>query len=73
MQLTTKMKAEINTIQKGAEHTTQNVFSILGGGRGAISFETKKLCDASIRELVAYKVRLENSLCQTDIKEQDHL
>ena len=39
---------------------------------GGISFEDQKLIDASSEELNAYKVRLENILCQTDQKEKDY-
>ena len=73
MKLTTKTRAEIETIETRfhiirEEHVvpiTKKV-QILGG----ISFEDQKLIDASSEELNVYKVRLENILCQTDQKEK---
>ena len=75
MKLTTKTRAEIETIETRfhiirEEHVvpiTKKV-QILGG----ISFEDQKLIDASSEELNAYKIRLENILCQTDQKEKDY-
>ena len=40
---------------------------------GAISVEIKEIIDACILEVTGYKERVENLLCETDIKEQDHL
>ena len=37
-----------------------------------VSFEDEEKCQAIIAELNPYKVRLENILCETDIKEQAH-
>ena len=72
MRLDTLMKAEIKTINVQVGHIIQKVDPFIGGTK-YISFETKELFDASIRELTTYKVRLENLLCETDKKEQAHL
>lgn len=37
-----------------------------------VSFVDEEICQAIIAELNPYKVRLENILCETDIKEQAH-
>ena len=45
----------------------------LGGGMEALLSEYGEEYDAMMQELSIYKVRIENILCETDIKEQDHL
>ena len=71
MQLTTQMKAEMDTIQERADHIIQSLFKVCSKCFVKVS-EMKEFFDASIREVTIYKVRLENLLCETDIKEQDH-
>ena len=70
MKLTTQMIAEIGTIELRYWHITQKVHPLLQEKK---TFETKEFIDASIQEMNTYKVRLENLLCETDIKEQAHL
>ena len=72
MRLTTQMKAEIKTMHIRVDHILQKVYPFLEDTRN-ITFETKEVLDASIQELTTYKVRLENLLCETDLKEQAHL
>ena len=72
MRLTTQMIAEFETIRKRAKHILQKVCPFLDGHRN-ITFETNDLFDSSIQELTTYNVRLENLLCETDLKEQAHL
>ena len=43
------------------------------GGLGQISDEYGEEYEDVIQELSIYKVKMENILCKTDIKEQDHL
>jgi len=71
MQLTAQMKAEIETMRiiLRVQHIVSPMISI----HKAISLEIKEIFDSSIQESSTYKVRLENLLCETDIKEQDHL
>ena len=71
MKLTTQMIAEIKTIRTRAAHITQKMYPFFDGTRN-ITFETKEFLDVSIQELTTYKVRLENLLCETDLKEQAH-
>ena len=49
------------------------VLSSLAGSPKTISGEDKEKFHAFYEELNSYKVRLENILCETDKKEQDHL
>ena len=46
----------------------QKVYPFFDSG---ISSEHKEVIDASIQELTTCKIRLENLLCETDIKVQD--
>ena len=72
MRLTTQMIAEFETIRKRAGHISKKVCPFLDGTRN-ITFEANDLFDSSIQELTTYNVRLENLLCETDLKEQAHL
>ena len=65
------MKAEIGTIESRIRHITKKVYPFLVQKNK--TFETKEFFDANIQEMTAYKVRLENLICETDIKEQAHL
>ena len=76
MQLTTQMKAEIETIGVRVHHIITEVWTPLESDmarRGKILPEYEKICHEVIEELNPYKVRLENILCETDKKEQAHL
>ena len=68
MQLTAQMTAEIATMVKRLKHMRQKVYPFFDSG---ISFEHKEVIDASIQELTTCKIRLENLLCETDMKVQD--
>ena len=70
MQLTTQMKAEIKAMQIRNQHLIQKVCPLIGE---AVSLGIKEIIHTSIQEMATYKVRLENLLCETDIKEQGHL
>ena len=84
MQLTTQMLAEIESIQTRVEciedeiqpvlyeavRDSYNCEASLGNEPGIKTRDRKSR--ASIAELNPYKVRLENILCETDIKEQAH-
>ena len=64
------MKAEMDTIQIRVEHLIQNFFPSL---LGVIASKRNEVFDACIQEVTGYKERFEDLLCETDIKEQDHL
>ena len=64
MQLTTQMHAEIEIIRKRLDH----IDGILDNNL----LEAMMKCSGFISEMTPYKVRLENILCETDIKEQVH-
>ena len=70
MRLTTQMRAEILTMKARFEHLIESICPFFGG---AISVEIKEIIDACILEMTGYKERVENLLCETDIKEQDHV
>ena len=74
MQLTTQMQAEIESIRNRVYHlnqliVNQSMESIMTA-IAVINIQQKN--PANITELNSYKVRLENLLCETDIKEQVH-
>ena len=64
MQLTTQMQAEIEIIRKRLDH----IDDILDNDLPQALQESSGF----ISEMTTYKVRLENILCDTDIKEQVH-
>jgi hypothetical protein len=43
------------------------------GGLRQVSVENRKEFEDIIEESSMYKIKMENILCKTDIKEQDHL
>ena len=75
MRLTNQLKAELATIE-------DRISYIMGAVIMPISMDSLKLgsspyqygeqLDDVIQELSDFKVQLENILCETDIKEQDH-
>ena len=75
MQFTSQMQAEMETIGKLVNHIDREVLDRLKTERqrcGCLTDKGKEICHAAIVELSPYKVRLENILCETDIKEQVH-
>ena len=73
MHLTTQMQAEIGTIRTRVGYIVDQVWHPLEKEmmrRGGCNAEDKSTSHSIIAELDAYKVRLENILCETDIKEQ---
>ena len=83
MKLTAQLRAEIETLrarfdQMHTEFQTNAKYSIMEFTRtertdSFISSENKEICRLMIEELNPDKIRLENILCETDIKEQGHL
>ena len=67
MRLTTQMKAEIETIRKRVDVLSSKLQQMVMGFD-----DGEHIVRATIVELKPYKVRLENILCETDIKEQAH-
>ena len=72
MQLTTQMLAEVEAINTQASHIADEIVN-LGRNRTKLGIETlgRRSC-TFIAELNPYKVRLENILCETDVKEHVH-
>ena len=73
MELSTQMRAEVETIHNRLAEINQNfilpmkkeTIQIKG-----VSLRTKAIVGPIIEELIPYKVALENLLCETDNKEQ---
>ena len=75
MRLTNQMQAEINSIQTRVYGIGNEVIKpmLIGVALGNEGIETRdRKIPAIIAELNAYKLRLENLLCETDLKEQAH-
>ena len=74
MQLTTQMRAEIETIRKRLDDIDQFLQKKMISKRVLDDefLEATKKIDGIISELNPYKIRLENILCETDSKEQVH-
>ena len=75
MQLTDQMLAEIGTIQTRVNHIAMEIVKpmLIEVALGNEGIETRdRKSRAMIAELNLYKVRLENILCETDVKEQAH-
>ena len=73
MQLTTQMHAEMGTIQTRVDHISIQVWIPLETEwmrRCKMTDEDVNIINAVNAELNPYKVRLENILCETDMKEQ---
>ena len=73
MELTDQMEAEIDSI---AEHTNEMypIASFIGRelDEGRLTLNSKKYIAENTKKLSSYKVRLENLLCKTDLKERGH-
>ena len=73
MKLTTQMRAEIETIRKRVLQIYDVRYKIyMEPMTETTAINIKQNSPAIIAELNPYKVRLENLLCETDIKEQAH-
>ena len=74
MQLTTEMRAEVLTFQKRVDQILKAVMpmSMEIAGKWIPSRNVESI-RGFIAELDHFKVRLENIICETDIKEQAHL
>ena len=81
MRLTTQLRAEVDATRMRVEFLTCDVLLPLGIqcsrqspalNEVLVSPEHKQIFDSVMQELSIYKVRLENILCETDMKEQDH-
>ena len=73
MRLTTQMQAEIESIRTRFDLTNEQVWIPWKEGmkrHGGFLAEDDDTHHAIIAELNPYKIRLENMLCETDIKEQ---
>ena len=72
MRLTTQMQTELRTIEEEVRRITKDVdlMSTEINQRSGISFEIIANTTAIISKLIGYKTRVENILCETDIKEQ---
>ena len=76
MKLTTQMQAEIGTIRTRVDHIIDQVWVPMESGLmrrdGECLVKNEDIAHATAAELNPYKVRLENILCETDVKEQAH-
>ena len=73
MKLTTQMRAEIETIRKRVLQIDASIYkSFMEPVTEIAAINIKQYFPGIIEELNPYKVRLENILCLTDIKEQAH-
>lgn len=75
MQLTTQMQAEMKTIQSRVDFISEKFWIPLEADlttRIKITPEHVKTAHYVYAELHPFKVRLENMLCETDVKEQVH-
>ena len=74
MRLTTQMQAEIESIRTRVDLTWHQVLVPLFEGWKRRCYQVlakdRDTTHATIAELNTYKIRLENILCETDIKEQ---
>ena len=73
MQLTDQMKAEIGIISRyinGLDRARSSIRSEIMSGKLAAT--SKKYIIEKAKQLSTFKVRLENLLCETDLKERDH-
>ena len=73
MRLTVQMQAEIESIRTRFDLSSLQVWRPLSEGmkrRGGFLAKDEDTANATIAELNPYKIRLENMLCETDIKEQ---
>ena len=73
MELTPQMYAEVGTIEDRVEHISDRVWNPLEEEWMRccrMTDEDVNIMNAIIAELNPYKVRLENILCETDMKEQ---
>ena len=75
MRLTNQMKTEMDAMQIRVYQIVLKVDPCLIDNvfERKDFFEQKEIIDACIQEVTTYKVRLENLLSQTDIKEQANL
>ena len=75
MKLTAQLRAELGTIETRCDQMSlechRNTREVTRN-RG-MSSENEDIFRSIMEELNPYKVRLENILCETDIKEQGHL
>ena len=69
MRLTTQMQVEIGNIRTRVDFMVLHVWDPLTKAQVR---DENAIALAAIAELNPYKVRLENILCETDIKEQAH-
>ena len=75
MQLTTQMQADLKTIRSRVDLISEQFWIPLEAeltSRIKITLKHVKIAHVVYSELHPYKVRLENMLCETDIKEQAH-
>ena len=73
MQLTDQMKAEIGIISRyitGLDRARSSIRSEIMSGKLATT--SQKYIIEKAKQLSTFKVRLENLLCETDLKERDH-
>ena len=72
MRLTTQMQTELRTIEEEVRRITKDIdlMSTEISQCSGISFEIIANTTAIISKLIGYKTRVENILCETDIKEQ---
>ena len=75
MKLTAQLRAEIKAIEtRSVQMNMEFAINLMEASRNRkIDPENKEICRPIMEELNPFKVRLENILCETDIKEQDHL
>ena len=75
MKLTAQLRAEIEAIEtRSVQMNMEFAINLMEASRNRkIDPENKEICRPIMEELNPFKVRLENILCETDIKEQDYL
>ena len=71
MKLTPQLIAEMELIQKRCVHLQTDLMTWIGR-KSSILLEYEEINRTYLEELIPFKVRLENILCETDIKERGH-
>ena len=73
MKLTTQMRAEIDTIQTQVVHLAHELRLIQWGHRHSVREKNDPFVRTEFKEeLKTHKIRMENILCETDVKEPGH-
>ena len=74
--LTAQLRAEMEAIEARLGQVKMEILTnlnVVARNQCIVYDENKEFCRLLMKEVNSYKVRLENILCETDIKEQGHL